>query len=169
MNFKQHRNYGLTISLLASIGYCLFYTGLYLYQSGSLVFSWKLLEYCLGLFVICFAGSLAPDLDTDSIPSKWVARILAVYLGIVLFSKQITDSIGIDYELKWKPVASLIFIFLIAKIGKHRGISHALFWVPLLMIMSLRTGNHFIGAFAVGLGVHYYCDSINPWRLKNWL
>lgn len=164
MNFKQHKNYGLTIALLSSIVYCLFFTILWFFYSKEIVFSQALIEYCIVLFAITFSASQFPDLDTDSIPSKWVSRFLALWLAAVLFF----EYVPIEYELQWKPAAIFTLIFLIAKQSKHRGLTHALIWVPALLIISIYTGNHFIGAFAVGLGVHYYCDGINPWKIKNW-
>lgn len=168
MNFKQHRNYGITIALLASGGFCLFSILEDLHEGQGILITWNLLLYCFFLFVTVLAGSFAPDLDTDSIPSKIAARVLVLFWVVVLFSGLISEYTPFEYELQWTPIAVFTLIFLIAKSDKHRGITHALAWVPVLLFCGLYSGNHLIAAFAIGLAAHYYCDSINPLRLKNW-
>lgn len=169
MDYKQHRNYGFITALSIALGYYIFFTFVYYFQSGAINFSLKLLIYSFGIVIAALAGAFAPDLDTDSIPSRWVARFLVLYWIPVLSSEAIIKYTPFQYELQWKPVAILSIIFLIAKSDKHRGITHALIWIPVLMIFSIYTWNHYVGAFAIGLAVHcWYCDNISALTFKNW-
>jgi len=169
MNFAQHRNHGLSVAAISGIAYYGYYAANYYSITGAVLFSEKLFGIALAIFGLVFVGSLSPDLDIHSTPSKWAARFLAVYLGAILLLDQVKEIFNLEAELHWRPVVVLAFIFVLCKSSKHRGITHAWSWIPLLIGLSIYTENHGIGAFAVGLGTHYLCDSISPFRLENWV
>lgn len=169
MNFKGHRDYGLGIAAISGILYYGYYAANYYRFNESILLSGKLFLVSLVISGLVFIGSLAADLDIHSTPSKWAARFLSVYLGAILLFDQIKENFNLEAELHWRPALVLAFVFVLCKGDKHRGITHAWFWPPVLIGLSIYTGNHGIGAFAIGLSTHYLCDSISPFRLENWV
>ena len=156
MNFKQHRNYGVAVAASVSVGY--FFTQ---------PIDQPLFLYCVAMFFVILAGSFAPDLDTESIPSKWFTRGLWFGWSIILLLN-ISGIPKFEYELQLKTVAVLTVVFIIVKAFKHRGPTHALILVPVLLIVGYYSENYLISAFSIGLATHYYCDSISPFKLRNW-
>jgi membrane-bound metal-dependent hydrolase YbcI (DUF457 family) len=64
--------------------------------------------------LVFFLGGIFPDLDTQSIPSKWAARVGAIASAILVYKSQ-------------APQAALIgIIFMLTKCGNHRGWTHSL-------------------------------------------
>ena len=170
MNFIDHRNYGVATALSVSVGYYVFHAANYYAQSGLILFSEKLLIASLIMMLSTFSGSLFPDLDTASIPSKWTARFLSVYIGLILLSGELIDKFNYDVELHTKPALILAFIFVLCKGDKHRGITHALLWIPGLIGLGLFTGNHYLIGFAIGLFTHLVvCDKISIMNFRNWI
>lgn len=161
MNYKQHRNYGITTALSVSIGY-------YFLFAGGVIFHEPLFWYSIMLFVATFLGSQFPDLDTNSIPAKIVSMVLMVLWGAVLFIEYYSENFSIDYSIKWQPLAIGTFSFLVCSSSKHRSFTHAILWTPILFIVAYNTGIYLIGGFALGHAAHLYCDKVNPLVLKNW-
>jgi len=169
MNFQQHKDYGIGAAVVTSALYYVYMTSSYYFQSGAFAFSIDLFWYCIAMLLLVFVGSLVPDLDTKSTPSRIVSTFLAIYWGLILFSKEINDYLDLNYTIHWVPAGVLSFIFLICSASKHRGITHALLWVPAVAGLGIYTSDHLLVGFAIGLGTHYYCDSISPLKLKNWV
>lgn len=170
MNFVAHRNYGIATGLSLSIGYYVYHAANYYAQSGLILFSEKLFIASLIMFAVTVAGSLAPDLDTSSTPSKWAARFLSLYIGLILLSGELIDKFSYDVELHTKPALILAFIFVLCKSDKHRGITHALIWIPALIFLGWITGNHYLVGFAIGLFTHIVvCDRISLTNFRNWI
>lgn len=68
-------------------------------------------------------GSVLPDIDTKSVPSKFYA--VFSLLALIIFAIK---------KMPWHGVL-LITPYLLAKIGKHRGFTHSN-WIPILIIIS---------------------------------
>lgn len=175
MNFKGHKEYGLKTSWAVAISYLLFFTTYNYTITEQLVFSKNLFAYSGILFIATFIGSLSPDLDIESIPSQWVARIMVAYWVAVLWLNSVLMGINsyigseLSVDLNWKPAAILSLIFFVCKGDHHRGWTHALIWTPILLATAYFTGFHIIGAFGIGMAVHnWYCDDISMLRVRNW-
>lgn len=168
MNYIGHRNNGLAVSLIVSVAYYVFFAAnYYSLHGGGVTYSQELIIESLGMFVLTFAGSQIPDLDTSSTPSKIVSIFLTIYWGCVLFIEYYSSQSNISGHIAWQPAAIITFSFLLCFSTKHRSFTHALGWVPVLLVSAYYT-NIYCLAIAVGLATHFYCDSISPFRLKNW-
>jgi hypothetical protein len=91
------------------------------------------------LFVplLFFMGGLFPDLDTHSTPSKWAARV-----GVIISAFLIYKNLPL--------YAALIgIIFMLTKVGKHRGWTHS---ITLCIALSL------LGRY-IGIGLYSYAFS----------
>ena len=109
--------------------------------------------------LVCFFASLFPDLDTDSIPARWTARV-ALAISLLSFFKE------------WYIPSSLIgMAFLLFKIGKHRGWTHKYSLIVVLCIVSFFHKEYQFIYYAVcfGLFTHYIVDGIRINKLKNWI
>ena len=106
--------------------------------------------------IIVYIGAVFPDLDTDSIPSRWAARLGFAFAVIMMFLKK-----------PWPPAIAGALFFLI-KSGKHRGFTHK--WaIPISLIFAGFTWDQSLCfAFAGGLLIHFAVDKISPFAMKNW-
>lgn len=78
--------------------------------------------------IFAFMGSWFPDLDTNSKPSKWYARLMVPGVPFLVIKEFYLEAIAI------------VALFVFAKIGKHRGWTHS-YWIPvLLLLVSLLPG-----------------------------
>ena len=112
----------------------------------------------------CFFGSLASDIDVDSIPSRWFARLgFVATILLYYFNKK-------DLGL----ILGASFFFL--KSGKHRGWTHK-YSLPLGLVVvgkiyevaySPAYAYAYFLAVAVGLLAHYTIDTMNPFLWSNW-
>ena len=105
----------------------------------------------------CLFGSLAPDIDVDSIPSRWFARF--GFIATILLYYFNKKDLGL--------VLGGSFFFL--KSGKHRGWTHK-YSLPLGLVFAAYFIPHmawFVGA--IGLIVHYSLDRISPFRVSGWV
>ena len=142
MNFAQHARGGLTASIVVTMTSFIYFRD----------FDRSLLR---GLMI--FTGSLFPDLDTDSKPSKWAARI-----GLVV--SVVTLALNKPY------IAGMIgTMFFFVKSGRHRGFIHKYHFPAICFILTWGTGNLFYAAFGLGLVVHFWLDGISPIRWRNWI
>lgn len=104
-------------------------------------------------------GGNFPDLDTQSVPSKFyaiVGLIASVYFMLIR---------------KWEYAAFVMVPFFVAKMGKHRGWTHSYF-VPAGFLAGgyfFPQYNFILSAFAVGHIVHLILDSIWIWKRKSWV
>ena len=118
-----------------------------------------------------FLGSLAPDLDCESKPSKIVGRIIFFYLLIALlkdYSESVFESFKIDTWLfNLKLPAWCAVIFLGFKLDSHRGFTHKYIFPLIFFGIMYYTQLIWFGAFALGIIVHYVVDEIYPWKLKS--
>ena len=141
MNFSGHARAGLAAGAVFSV--------------ASLVYL-KEFDRSALIGLLMFAGAVFPDLDTDSIPSRWAARTGLAGSLIMLY-----------LDRPFVPALAGMLFFLV-KSGKHRGFIHK-YWLPgLCFLLTARTGNLFYAAFGAGLVVHLGLDKINPLKLKNW-
>jgi hypothetical protein len=144
MNFKAHATAGLTTAGFTSLAVFA------LTQDNGVSLT------CAG---IVFLMSLFPDLDTASKPSRYFAIIA------------LTTSLILMYYQQYYYVSLIGMSFLCLKVGKHRGWTHK-YSLPLgFLITSYIFPNFDLIwiSFAVGLCVHYACDSMSPLKLKNWI
>ena len=170
MNFKEHKNYGLAVAFISGIAYYGYFAANYYRITNTMLFSEKLFGLSLAIFGLVIIGSLASDLDIHSTPSKWAARFLSVYLGAILLFDQIKENFNLEPEPHWRPALVLAFIFTLCKSDKHRGITHAILWIPVLTGLGIYTGNHGLVAFAIGLFTHIVIiDRISVFNWKNWV
>lgn len=141
MNFSSHSRAGLTISAIIFCG------ALIVTSEFDRPLIWGLAVYI---------GAIFPDLDTDSIPSRWTARAGFIFAVIMLVLKK-----------PWPPAILGAGFFLI-KSGKHRGFIHK-WWFPIAFIAAGCIWNQLLCfAFGAGLIVHFAVDKISPFSLENW-
>ncbi len=114
--------------------------------------------------LIAFAGSLAPDIDTGSIPS----RIFA-WAGIAL-------SILLLHQNSPEPAAYIGIVYMAFSADKHRGFSHK--WIlPITCFLIAGVGIYYPDIFPLfkrlfwlipfGLGIitHFIIDKIPPTKI----
>lgn len=107
-------------------------------------------------FGACLAGSLSPDLDTNSKPSKWVAMFGACFGLWALYNRE--------------PYFALAFLtaFSFIKTFNHRTYTH-LYSLPLILcIVAVKQDIWWLIPFSVGLVCHYFCDCAGPRKLYPW-
>jgi len=142
MNFSQHAKAGLISATIAGIGYYTFANDL---------------KTAVMSAALVFIGSVFPDLDTESIPSRWAARIGFIFSLLCIATNKLL------------PAAIIGALFFLIKSGKHRGFTHK-YSLPALCITAwFFLGNVPCAAFGVGLLVHFGLDKISPFQWKNWL
>jgi hypothetical protein len=141
MNFSEHAKAGGLVAAAVTIG-----LGLYLddfktpFQAGLLAFS----------------GSLFPDLDIDSIPSRYTARACFCFSIALMW-----------LDNPWPPAIAGTLFFLV-KSGKHRGFTHK-YSLPLICgLLAAFYGNWLFAAFGVGLLTHYALDRLYFFDWGNW-
>lgn len=138
MNFKEHLIFG-SIS-----GAVVLATSFYMSNN---------IEESLVFCAVTVAGSLVPDIDTGSVPS----RIFA-WIGIAV-------SCMFLYHGNSKPAAIIGIIYMLFSSDKHRGFTHK--WI--LPIACLAWAYFFKQtwpvAFGIGLATHYVCDKIPPYKI----
>lgn len=156
MNYKVHMKYGSIASVCVASTYVLLKS-----DFGSSLTDIILQDAAI-IFVFCLIGSLIPDLDTNSKPSKIVA-----FLGFCF---------GIWALLNREPYPALIFLttFSFIKTFNHRTFTH-IWTLPLVMIIIGLYFNHWVlFPFSFGLIIHYVVDcfgpkTMNPMKLSNWV
>lgn len=142
MNFSSHAKHGLTAGAIVAV-------------TGSVITNDVQLSGLAGL--LTFAGAIAPDLDTDSIPSRWAARI-GFFGGLVLLYFQQT------YVVAWAGI-----LFFLVKSDKHRGFTHKCALPTIIFIIAIIVKNWFCAWFALGLCVHLRIgDKLKFLDQKNW-
>jgi len=141
MNFVDHSRIGAISSVV--IG------------TGSLIYGYEL-EQSVLIGIVVYIGSLFPDLDTDSIPSRWAARVGLVFFCIMAYLKK-----------PWPPAIAGGLFFLL-KADKHRGFTHK-WWFPLGFITyGIYAEQSLAIAFGFGLIIHFKVDGIKFFEMKNW-
>ena len=141
MDFKQHSRPGLIVS-------CIVIT------LGMIVM--KKFEQPLLWAVVVYIGSIFPDLDTNSIPGRWAARIGFIFSGIMLVINK-----------PWPP-AIIGTAFLLIKSDKHRGFIHKWWFIAAFIIAGFIWRQPLCFAFGVGLIIHFAVDKISPLKWANW-
>lgn len=142
MNFSSHAKAGLIVSGLAAGANFLFFGG-----AQQTVFA----------AALCFVGSVFPDLDTDSIPSRWAARAGLAFCCLCLYQKV------------YLPAVIAGMLFFAVKSGKHREFTHSYGVAALAIIIGVSIGNFFYCAFGVGLLCHFIVDGLSPLDPGNWI
>lgn len=140
MNFSDHSRAGLITSAVTI--------------TGSLFFG-QHLEQAILLGAFVYIGSIFPDLDTESIPSRWAARIGLVFFCIMAYLNK-----------PW-PAAIAGALFFLVKADKHRGFTHKYWFITAFIVYGLYYHQYLACAFAIGLLVHFRVDRISPFELKN--
>jgi hypothetical protein len=121
--------------------------------AGTSYYFSKNIEISFMMGAVTLAGSLIPDLDTGSIPSRifaWIGIVLSLYLMYINQSK-FAAIIGVAYMAFSAP--------------KHRGLTHK--WVlPIACLIGAYISKQvWPGAFAAGLVTHFALDKIPPWKI----
>lgn len=138
MNFKQHAIIGAASSGIIAVG------------SFALT---KNPAIALTFGVSLFVGSIIPDIDTGSIPSRIFAVATIILAGILMY-------FGLD-----KHAAIVGIINAALRIDKHRGYTHS--WLLIIVCSAIgivaafgKIPEYFVllAPFAVGLIVHYLVD-----------
>jgi len=108
---------------------------------------------------ICILGGNFPDVDTNSIPSKFYA-IFGLILAIVLIYSGLP------------ALAGAIFVpFILAKATVHRGWTHK-YYLPVGMMIIANYWPEYaliLIAFGVGVITHLILDKIYPLAEKGWV
>lgn len=145
MNFKEHGLAGLATGLLVGAG--TFYIT-------------KRADQSIVFALVTLAGSLAPDVDTGSIPS----RIFA-WIGIIA-------SIFLMYKGLFKPAAIIGVVYMAFSSDKHRGFTHkwilpfGCFIVGALSLKFPQLARYlWLVPFGIGLACHYVVDKIPPYKV----
>ena len=147
MNFKQHFTGGVVGSIVAATGLITtnnFYGGL----------DDKTILYATTMVLV---GSLAPDLDTDSIPARWAARIGVIASILFIYGE--------------KPIIAAVIglVYMLMKCGKHRGFSHKYLTLAIIAGIGIYLTNIIIIGFASGMLIHFILDKISPFKKYNWI
>ena len=141
MKFSQHAKGGVIAATLTAA------------SQFAIVNDWKM----AGLSgVLCFIGSIFPDLDTESIPSRWAARLGLVFSLICFYTKN------------YLPAVIAGSLFFLIKSGSHRGFTHKYFFPAICIGVGIGVGNFLHVSFGVGLIVHFWLDRISIFEWKNW-
>jgi len=112
--------------------------------------------------IACLFGSLAPDLDTQSKPSKFVALLLSAFCVYSIIVRE--------------PYFALFLSagFLFIKSFNHRTFTHIWTLPIILCFVAYKTDTFLLYSFSFGLCVHYSVDCLGPkkmypWRVSNWI
>lgn len=141
MNFPQHLKAGMIGGALTSIAFSTL-----THEPEKLV----------SIFCLTVLGSLAPDLDTQSKPSKFAAIALTIAGVIALYRKELY------------PIIYFLIGFSFIKCFNHRSWTHV-YLVPLsLFIIGYKTNVIYFIPIGIGVMVHYLIDKLWPWKLSNW-
>lgn len=151
MNFPDHSRAGLITSAVTATGALFFGDSL---GAGFETWAQTKQSFLLGLLV--YIGSVFPDLDTESIPSRWAARIGLVFFCIMAYLNK-----------PW-PSAIAGALFFLVKADKHRGFTHKYWFIAAFIIYGLYYHQYLACAFGLGLLVHFRIDRISPFEWKNW-
>ena len=114
------------------------------------------------VFILCLAGSLAPDLDTQSKISKIASFALSAFCVFSIITRE--------------PYLALLFSagFLFVKSFNHRTWTHVYTLPLVLSLIALKTGFWQLYPLSLGILTHYFVDCLGPqkmlpWRLSNWI
>ena len=139
MNFPQHSKAGA----YASGAVCVI--SLITNQTAESIFFNSLAVYL---------GSIFPDLDTESTPSKWAARLGFIFVVLCLVNKNP------------EPAAIAGGLFFLVKSDQHRGFLHKYWFIAAFVAVGYFL--HYLAfLFAMGLLVHFWVDKISPLERKN--
>lgn len=141
MNFKDHLRFGVVGGIVTAAA------------SG---FVTQKPEEVAIIFGLTVAGSLFPDLDTASIPSRITAFILTITGLLCIYYRELY------------PVVYFMWAFCFVKSFKHRGFSHSWFIPAALIGLTLYLELLWFAAFGIGCIIHLVVDKIYPWKVKNW-
>lgn len=148
MLFKDHLRFGLIASVASAGAYSLIAPKIPELSSDP--------ESIAIAFGACLAGSLAPDLDCQSKPSK--------YLSFALF----LFGLWSIWEKEPYPFIAFAVAFMFIKSFNHRTFCH-IYSLPLILSISAAYFNiWWLIPFSAGLIVHYACDKMNPLKLSSW-
>lgn len=148
MLFKQHLKYGLISSSATTACYSVM----------TMYNDWHLsVDNHLIVFFATLAGSLAPDLDAHSKPSKIVALFGSIFCLAAIYQRE--------------PYPALIFAtgFLFIKSFSHRTWTHVYSLPLVLTIIAFKMDLWFLIPVSGGLCVHYAVDTIPFWKLNSWI
>lgn len=147
MEFKEHATGGVIVAATATCIYSLILK--------STIEPWHIFGYVL-------AGSLFPDLDTNSRPSK-IAALFGFCLGLwALWNRE--------------PYFALIFLtaFAFIKTFNHRTYTHLYTLPAILIYIAIRYSHPWLTMFSIGLLTHYALDCTGkvrmyPWYFRSWV
>jgi uncharacterized metal-binding protein len=144
MNFRSHLTGGALASTVLTVGYSFLQKPPINQDDLALMFG------------ACLIGSLAPDLDTQSKPSKFLSIVLTVF--------------GIWSIVNREPYPALFCLtgFAFIKSFNHRTWCHVYSLPLVLTLVSVQFNLWWLIPFSVGLVVHYACDKLNPLQFNNW-
>ena len=156
MNFKEHSNAGLwaSVPVMAVTAYLFLGTDLLFYAF-----------MVLSMGACAWYGSLAPDLDTNSIISRWTARALLSYSCISLLKYHQPGPFEIlgkyqVFDLWIVFYANLVFVAI--KCTKHRGPTHKYIIPPILILAGFLTKYPWFSALGFGFIAHAILDKLKP-------
>jgi membrane-bound metal-dependent hydrolase YbcI (DUF457 family) len=142
MNFTSHAKAGFWTALIAAVTSFLIKNDL---------------RFSLLAGALCWVGAVLPDLDTDSIPSRWAARLGLAFTCLCIYTGSLFPA----------TIAGLLFFAV--KSTVHRGITHSYFLPLLCIALGIWHGNFLYGSFGIGLLCHLVVDQLSPLDSRNWL
>jgi len=154
MEFRNHFVAGIVTSSLASIAWKAIHVkaGIELNDPNELLI----------IFGLCLAGSLIPDLDTQSKPSKIFAFLGSIFCIVSLIVQE--------------PYPALMYsaAFLFIKSFNHRTWTHVWALPVVLVFVGIYFDQWMLIPFAVGIVCHYILDCFGPqkmlpWRVNSWV
>lgn len=125
--------------------------------TGASYYFSKNIQVSFMMGVVTLAGSLCPDIDAASIPSRifaWLGIIFSVYF-IYINQAVYGACVGI--------------VYMAFNVDHHRGITHKWSMVVVCLIGMYIYKQAWPGALAVGLCCHYILDKMNPLKPSNWI
>jgi uncharacterized metal-binding protein len=150
MNFRRHLYAGSIASAAVTVGYGL------ATSDFNLPFTTDPGDAAL-VFVVCLAGSLAPDLDTHSVPSKITSFLVSIFCAFSIYHKEPYPALII--------ATALLFI----KSLSHRGWVHTYTIALVVGLFGIIPDLWLLIPFAIGMIVHFKTDSMLFLKKTNWI
>ena len=151
MNFKGHLNIGLVASVAVGAGW--------IAVNANLLNRVPQTEEIMLVSGVTVLGSLAPDLDHQSVPSMITSFILSVFCMFSLYHQD--------------PYPALILAtgFIFIKSFSHRGWVHSYSLVTVIALLGTAyPGLYLLFPFALGMIVHLkFGDRLAFFRRSNWI
>lgn len=151
--FKEHSKAGIIASMPAML------ITAYLFRNTEILFYIFMIA---SIGAVAWYGSLAPDLDTCSLISRWTARALIAYtaLSLLKFNQPQLFQFAGKYATLFSMMTAFYAnaVFVLIKCSKHRGFTHKYITPIALIVIAYFTGYPWFAALGYGFIVHDLVD-----------